>query len=87
MEKATESKIQETLRFTDFRHRKQVSQQKTKILSDLWKSKLTCQQLDTVCGYTKPVLDWYWPAESIPKTEEDKSDEEDDGVEMEVSQD
>lgn len=54
--------------------------------SDLRKSRLACQQLDTKCGHMTPVLRWYWPEDALPEPEDDESDDDDDddGLDIEV---
>ena len=76
MERKVEGKVQDAKKFTDFRQRKQASLLKTRIISDLRKSKLACHQLDSACGCTSPAVDWYWPEEFVPKEEEEEEEEE-----------
>ena len=61
---------------SDFRLRKQTSMSERKISSDLRKSKLACQQLDTAHGHTAPLVEWYWPEELVPKTQEEEEEED-----------
>lgn len=77
MKRQCERKIQEAREYVDFRQRKQAEQLKTKFQSDLKRSKLACHQLDKKCGYTSPVLDWYWPEELIPKEEVESGSDSD----------
>ena len=75
-EKKSEVKAQEAVKFSDFRSRKQASLFQARIKSDLRKSQLSCQRLDTGHGIDAPVLRWYWPEKAIPEREEEEEEEE-----------
>lgn len=84
-EKESKAKNLDAKNLIDFRQRKQASLSLMKVKSDLHKSRLACQQLDTVHGFAAPSVDWYWPEEALPTVQEESdssSDEED--FEMEV---
>ncbi len=85
MKKTSQKTTQSAQKFTDFRQRKQTSLLKSKINSDLRKSRLACHKLDVACGYEAPVMEWYWPEDLVPKIEQESdSDTDDEGPEMEV---
>lgn len=80
-EKRSEVKVLEAKNLSDFRLRKQASLAQMKCKSDLRKSRLACQQLDTAQGLTGPLEEWYWPEELLPKPRNEESDFNSDGDE------
>ena len=78
--------------FSEFRQRKQTSLYERKVRSDLHKSRLACQQLDTAQGHSVPLEEWYWPEELVPSVQEgeeegegcEKSGEDDEEVQTEM---
>ena len=76
-EKRSEAKDVEARNFSDFRLRKQASLAQQKCRSNLRKSRLACQQLDTASGITAPLQDWFWPEELLPKPEEETESDSD----------
>lgn len=90
-EKRSEVKVLEAKNLSDFRLRKQAVLAQQKCKSDLRKSRLACQQLDTASGLIAPLENWYWPEELLPKPEEEndsnsdveEDEEEEDDEELE----
>lgn len=89
-EREVDRKVMDAQRLSDFRLRKQASVSERKILSDLRKSRLACQQLDTTHGQAAPLANWYWPEELLPTKGQEEveaqssSEEDEDEVDMEV---
>lgn len=77
-EKRSKAKDLEARNFSDFRLRKQASLAQQKCKSNLRKSRLACQQLDTASGIAAPVQDWFWPEELLPKPEVEKEETDSD---------
>ena len=84
-EKKATQKVQEAQTMEEFRQRKQHQTLMKKTESDLRKSQLACEQLDTQAGISTPSEEWFWTEESqqLDEVSEDESGD-DEEIEIEV---
>lgn len=80
MKRRRDNEVQDAQKYVDFRQRKQAAQLTARVRLHLKRSQLACHQLDKKCGYSSPVLDWYWPDELASKTEDASCSDSDYGT-------